>query len=76
MAVLPVLRRFPTWIDARVELSSGSKMSIPLFVGAVSKLFLQAGCNEVRVDGLQPFVDRVKSGRGILTSEREDFAEF
>ncbi|KAM0793289.1 hypothetical protein ACM66B_000749 [Microbotryomycetes sp. NB124-2] len=42
-------------------------MAIPFIVGAGSKLFLQAGCNEVRVDGLAPFVERIKSPRGVVT---------
>lgn len=44
-------------------------MSIPFLAGAVSKLFLQFGVSEVRVDGLPAFVERLKGDRGILTSE-------
>ncbi|BGP04697.1 Lyso-phosphatidylcholine acyltransferase [Rhodotorula toruloides] len=41
--------------------------SVPLVVGAFSKLFLRAGCREVRVDGLPTFLERLKGERGVLT---------
>jgi hypothetical protein len=44
-------------------------MSIPFIAGAVSKLFLQFGCSEVRVEGLPAFVERLQGERGVLTSE-------
>lgn len=40
---------------------------MPLVVGAFSKLFLRAGCREVRVDGLPTFLERLKGERGVLT---------
>ncbi|GAA5997395.1 lysophosphatidylcholine acyltransferase [Rhodotorula paludigena] len=41
--------------------------SVPFAVGAFSKLFLKAGCRNVRVDGLPAFLQRLKSDRGVLT---------
>lgn len=42
--------------------------SVPLVVGGFSKLFLKAGCREVRVAGLPEFLDKLNKDRGVLTS--------
>jgi hypothetical protein len=50
-------------------MASTATTTIPWLAGAASKLFLQFACHQVRVDGLQPFIDRVEEGRGVLTGE-------
>ncbi|GAA5873216.1 hypothetical protein JCM3774_000085 [Rhodotorula dairenensis] len=41
--------------------------SVPLAVGAFSKLFLRYGCRNVRVEGLPAFLQHLESDRGVLT---------
>lgn len=47
----------------------GRMGSVPLVVGGFSKLFLKAGCKEVRVDGLNNFLQKLNKERGVLTSK-------
>lgn len=41
--------------------------AIPLLAGTISKLFLNYGCKEVKVTGLERFLERLNGPRGILT---------
>jgi len=41
--------------------------SVPLLAGTISKLFLNYGCKDVKVVGLDAFLERLNGPRGILT---------